>query len=129
MQNWSKGRKFLNFTIICFYALMVFSLLGVGPTIWLDYNTLYGISYDSLNASYAAQAAGVGIGSVPFIPIALKYGRRPVYLASVLITFLSSIWLALSTDIANIIAANFIAGLAGAVSEAIVQMTVCVHGS
>lgn len=93
--------------------------------VWQDYNALYGISYDQLNYTFAAQCIGMALGCAIFIPFALKYGRKPVYIVSTFVVFLTAIWQACLRDLSNMIAANLVSGLFGAVGDTLVQMTVC----
>ncbi|EXJ83940.1 hypothetical protein A1O3_04607 [Capronia epimyces CBS 606.96] len=98
--------------------------LAINPVVWQDYNTLYGISFAQLNYTYAAQCIGMAFGCVFFIPFALKYGRKPVYIASTFVVFLTAVWQACLRDLPNMIAANLVSGLFGAVGDTLVQMTV-----
>jgi MFS family permease len=103
---------------------MDFALLDIATVIYPEYNELLGISYPDLNNTYAANCVGLAFGCVFFIPLALKYGRRPIYLASTLALFLSAIWLALLSTYSQLLAVNILNGLAGATSETLIQMTV-----
>jgi MFS family permease len=67
---------------------------------------------------------GLAIGSLIFIPCALKWGRRPIYLLSILVTLLCGVWFAVTHTYADLMGAYFLCGVSGAVSEAMVQMTV-----
>lgn len=83
-----------------------------------------GFSYESLNDSYAAGSAGLSVGALIFIPFALKFGRRPVYVLSTLVQFFMSIWFAKVETVADIVLVNVFACLVGALAEVLVQMTV-----
>lgn len=61
-----------------------------------------------------------------FIPFSIKYGRRPVYLVTTFVLFICGIWQAVLRDYPNMVAVNVMDGLAGAVADTIVQMTVSV---
>ncbi|OBT71213.1 hypothetical protein VF21_09877 [Pseudogymnoascus sp. 05NY08] len=122
--NWSQFRKFLNFFIAAFCTMMITALLNISPIIWQDYNTELGISYPNLNNAFAANCAGLAVGCLIFIPFALKYGRRPVYIVSAAITFITAIWQALLRDLPNMMATQVISGMSGAVCDVVVQMTV-----
>lgn len=67
---------------------------------------------------------GLAIGCVVFIPFALKFGRRPVYILTTAVCLLCSIWQAVMKGYVSYVASNLISGLAGAVSETLIQMTV-----
>jgi len=103
---------------------MVFAVLDIGVVVFQDYNELLGISYSDLNNTFAANCIGLAFGCILFIPFSLKYGRRPVYLVSQFVQFLCAVWSASLRTYPNMIAVNIFDGLAGAVADTIVQMTV-----
>jgi MFS family permease len=98
--------------------------LDIGPVVWQIYNEELGITYDELNDTFAANCAGLAVGCILFIPFALKYGRRPVYIISTIITFAMAVWQAKLNTFGEMLATQVISGLSGAVSETLVQMTV-----
>ncbi|EKG10849.1 Major facilitator superfamily [Macrophomina phaseolina MS6] len=116
--------KWVNFGIVLLYSLMAFVLLDIGTVIWGDLNTELGISYESLDNSFAANCAGLAVGCIFLIPYALKYGRRPIYLLSCCSMLASAIWQANMETTTDLILSNVFSGVGGAVSEAIVQMTI-----
>jgi MFS family permease len=91
---------------------------------WQNFNEELGMSYDTLNNGYAANMAGLATGCIIFIPIALRIGRRPVYLFTSLIMFAAGAWQAETYTVGDMIGMNAIAGIAGAVNEALFQVTV-----
>lgn len=91
---------------------------------WQNFNEELGMSYDALNNGYAANMAGLATGCIIFIPIALRIGRRPIYLITGLIMFASGIWQAMTYTVGDMVGMNAIAGIAGAVNEALFQVTV-----
>jgi MFS family permease len=82
------------------------------------------MSYSVLNDGYATNMAALSVGCIIFVPIALRIGRRPVYLATALIMMAAAIWQAEMHTVGDMIGANVISGLAGAVNEALFQVTV-----
>ena len=84
------------------------------------------MSYAILNDGYATNMATLSVGCIIFVPIALRIGRRPVYIVTALIMLASAIWQAKMVTVGDMIGSNAISGLAGAVNEAIFQVTVCV---
>ncbi|KAL6246098.1 hypothetical protein RBB50_007251 [Rhinocladiella similis] len=120
----SKWRKTVHMTILCFYALMVFAILCVAVPLWQDFNTELGISYAVLNDSYATNMATLSVGCIFFIPLALRFGRRPVYLVTALIMLASAVWQAKMKTVGDMFGTNALSGFAGAVNEAIFQVTI-----
>lgn len=92
--------------------------------IWGDLNAELGISYTNLNNSFAANCAGLAVGCIFLIPYTVKYGRRPIYILSCSLMLASAIWQAKMRTVTDLILVNVISGIGGAVSEAIVQMTI-----
>ncbi|KAK7419043.1 hypothetical protein QQX98_003545 [Neonectria punicea] len=121
--NWSTGRKTLHMTLLSLYAMMVFAILCVSVPLWQDFNEELGMSYDQLNNGYATNMATLAVGCIIFIPIALRIGRRPVYIVTGLIMLASAIWQAKMQTVGDMIATNAISGIAGAVNEALFQVT------
>ncbi|KAI3571885.1 major facilitator superfamily domain-containing protein [Fusarium oxysporum f. sp. albedinis] len=97
---------------------------GSDPNQPLNFNEELGISYDTLNNGYTANMAGLAIGCITFIPITLRIGRRPVYLVTGLIMFAAGAWQAETYTVGDMVGMNTIAGIAGAVNEALFQVTV-----
>ncbi|KIW16556.1 hypothetical protein PV08_03744 [Exophiala spinifera] len=122
--NWSKARKYINFGIISWYTFMIFVILDVGGVCWGIWVELWNTTFNDLNNIYGANLAGLAMGCVLFIPFALKYGRRVVYIFSVTVTLACTIWMSQVNGVVSLVLANLFSGLAGAVSEALVQMTV-----
>ncbi|KAK4944136.1 hypothetical protein LTR10_016469 [Elasticomyces elasticus] len=122
--NWSAFRKTVHMTILCLYALMVFAILCVAVPLWQDFNEELGMSYAVLNDGYATNMATLSVGCIIFVPIALRLGRRPIYLITALVMLAGAIWQAKMYTVGDMIGSNAITGLAGAVNEAIFQVTV-----
>lgn len=87
-------------------------------------NAEVGVSWENLNNSFALNLAGLAVGCIFFIPFAIKYGRRPIYILSTTVQFATAIWNAKVNSTGELLAVNAVSGVAGAVSEALVQMTI-----
>jgi len=122
--NWSSRRKFVNYSIVCSYVLWTFVQLDVGLTAWGPLMDELGISQFALNASVAANYAGLAFGCLVFIPFLYRYGRRPIYLFSVALQLGSCIYQGLVQNNTDIIVSNLLSGLGGAISETVVQITI-----
>lgn len=122
--NWSKGRKAVQMTLLSFYTIFVFATLTVGVPVWIYISQDIGISMSDLNNAFATNLGALSIGCWLFVPIALRFGRRPVYLVTALILFGFSIWSAKMKSKGEVFATQFLAGIAGAVNETLFQVTV-----
>ncbi|KAF9894360.1 hypothetical protein FE257_007863 [Aspergillus nanangensis] len=97
--NWSTWQKSTNFAIACLFTLMVFT-------------------------TYAAGLAGLAIGCIFFIPLAVMLGRKPVYIFAATVMVLANVGQALFQTRAQYLILQVIAGLAGSVNDTIIQMTI-----
>ncbi|RDW88471.1 hypothetical protein BP6252_00503 [Coleophoma cylindrospora] len=122
--NWPRWRKNWNFSLCCFYTLMVFALIDAATPTWAPMNVELGFSYTILNDSYAVGCGTLAFGAFLLIPFALKYGRRPIYLFSTLAQFAISVWSAKLQTVADIMLVNAFSCGVGALAEVIVQMTI-----
>ncbi|KAM3437121.1 hypothetical protein MY4824_004022 [Beauveria thailandica] len=122
--NWSGSRKAVNFSLVCLYTLLTFVQLDVGFTAWDQYSDELGFNEDTLNGSAAANYLGLALGCIAFIPLVHKIGRRPVYLFSTVLQFVSCIWSARTNTVGDLYGSNVVSGIGGAISETIVQITI-----
>lgn len=66
----------------------------------------------------------LGLGSIILVPLALKFGRRPIYLLTAVVVLITAIWQAVLRDLANMMAAQVFNGIACAVGWTLVPITV-----
>lgn len=114
----------LNFGLVSFYVLMVFVNVDIGTVIWGPVNEELGISFAAMSASFGINCAGLALGCVIFIPFALKFGRRSIYIVSVAGSMATSIWQGRMMTTGDLLGANLVSGLAGSIAETICQMTI-----
>ncbi|KAJ5535969.1 major facilitator superfamily domain-containing protein [Penicillium frequentans] len=122
--NWKQWEKLINYGLVLLYSLLMFIVIGAATPTWAPMNEQLGFSYEILNDSYATGSATLCIGALIFIPVALKFGRRPIYLLSALLQVAICIWFAKVQTIADLMLVNALSCLLGALAEVIVQMTV-----
>ena len=122
--NWTKPEKAWNFTLVSFYILMVFVNLDIGTVIWGDTSRELGYTIQENTWGFGINCLGLAFGCILFIPFALKYGRRPVYIISTAVDMATAIWQAKMVTTGDLFGANILSGLAGAISETICQMTI-----
>ncbi|CAI7617911.1 unnamed protein product [Penicillium crustosum] len=122
--NWAPWRKHLNFGLVCLYALLITEFICAATPTWDPMHDQLGFSWAILNDSYALGCGFLGIGAVILTPFGLKFGRRPLYLISTLVTFGVSIWSAKMQRPVDLLLVNVFSCLFGALSEVIIQMTI-----
>ena len=98
--------------------------LDVCTVTWDAMGADLGFEYEFLNNSYAAGLAGMTIGSIFFIPAAMIFGRKPVYLFAALTMVLVNVGQARFQTRVQFIVLQVLAGLAGSINDTIIQMTV-----
>lgn len=107
------------------YVFLTFVQLDVGFTAWQSYERdIPDVDVPALNNVIAVGNAGLAFGCVFFVPLMHKYGRRPVYLVSTLLQFAACIWSGGLHSLGELYGQNLLAGLSGAVSETIAQVTI-----
>lgn len=122
--NWSKRRKFVNYSLVLIVTLVIFTALSTQIIFWSLLIQDLHVDFQQLNNAQSINSAGLTIGCIFFIPFAIKYGRRPIYIVSTAIMFIMSIWSARMTTVWELYVTNLFLGFAGATNEAIVGLTV-----
>ena len=122
--NWTTIRKAVNFTLVLAVSAVVFTALSIQIIFWQQMVIDLQVSYKQLNNSMCVNFVGLALGCVLFIPLAKKFGRRPVYLVSTAVMAAMAFWTAEIKGYHELYATNLFFGLAGATNEAIVQITV-----
>lgn len=123
-KNWTTARKIINFVPCLAITGVIFSQYSIVTVFWQLWIIDLKCSFEQLNNSQAIGLTGTAVGCMIFIPLAIKYGRRPIYIASMLVMLGMAIWNARMNSITELYIISLITGLAGATNETIVQMTV-----
>lgn len=123
-QNWSKARKYVNFGLVLSYVLFTFVLLDVAPVAYGGLVEDVGYTYQLSTIATALNFIGLAIGCILFIPFTYRYGRRPIYIISVILQLASAIFAAVVQNTDQLLGSSFLMGLGGAISETIVQITI-----
>jgi MFS family permease len=93
---------------------------------WSSINLELGIGFEDLNNGYSAQMAGLSTGCILFVPLSFRYGLRPVWLVTSLLTVLTALWWANMQSRWEWYVINLISGLAGAPNEALMPSVVSI---
>ncbi|KAL3457555.1 MFS transporter [Aspergillus heterothallicus] len=122
--NWSTARKACNYTLVLAVTALIFTALTIQSIFWQLMVVDLGVTYTELNRAMSVNFVGLAMGCVLFIPLAKKFGRRPIYLVSTALMLVTSFWSAKLTSLEELYATNLLQGLAGATNESIVQITI-----
>jgi MFS family permease len=100
---------------------------GMTPILAAGFNQVaetYNIAVHRVSLTTGLYMMGLGIGCVMMSPTAIKFGKRPVYLASCVLFILSSVWCALSPNFSSLIVARIFQGIAVSPVECLPSATV-----
>lgn len=122
--HWSTWRKQVNFFFVSLFTLTSFATMCQASVVWGPQTRDLGWQFSELNRGYAFSIAGLGLGCPLFIPVAVKFGRRPVYLFGIVLSLGTSLWQAQMTSLYELYAISFLEGMAASLTEACVQMTI-----
>ena len=65
-----------------------------------------------------------GIGNLFWMPVANKYGRRPVYIISFALYLATAFWLAFTKGYGSFLAARIVMGLAAGAAECLAPLSI-----
>lgn len=122
--NWSPWRKRRSFAMIVVYTL------GIGIPTTLQYSVLAAITADTgISTSALVQGTGLmflflGWSCLFWQPIALTYGRRGVYLLSMLLSIPLMVWTAYSTSAGEWYAHRILLGFTASPIESLPEVSV-----
>ncbi|KAF3769625.1 MFS general substrate transporter [Cryphonectria parasitica EP155] len=122
--NWQKWRKYLNFGLATFYAVMAFAQINATTPTWGPMEDELGFDAVLMNNTYAIGCATLALGSFMLIPFALKYGLRPIYILSSAAQMAIMIWAARTETAGDWWGVNALQCWVGSLAETMVQMTV-----
>ncbi|KIK50273.1 hypothetical protein GYMLUDRAFT_209250 [Collybiopsis luxurians FD-317 M1] len=122
--NWTRRRKLV--ATVCLHSYVV----AVGIASAAIYSVLTPISdetvmtLDQLNAGTGYMFLFFGLGCLVWQPVACKWGKRPVYLLSLLGTLATCVWVPYTRSNGAWIASKILQGFMGAPIESLAEMTV-----
>ncbi len=115
--NWSPKRKLLSTTCMCVYTLMIGIASAAIYSVLEPIAKDTGLTLNDLNAGTGYMFLLFGWGCLVWQPLALQYGKRPVYLLSILATMAIMIWVPYTTSNGQWIASKVLQGFFGAPSN------------
>ncbi|AEO68508.1 uncharacterized protein THITE_2090020 [Thermothielavioides terrestris NRRL 8126] len=122
--NWPQWRKELCLFIVGLSAAVVGAY---GPMLspgFVPVAAELNISIDVLSQSTAWLILTIGLGLFLTNPLAKIFGRRPIYLLSIIIMFVTSVWGAAVTEYNSFLGSRIVAGIGMAPYEVLVQCTI-----
>ncbi|KAF2817485.1 MFS1 family protein [Mytilinidion resinicola] len=122
--NWAIWRR-----DAALYSLGFYCMVGGGmtPILAAGFNNVaqtYDVSISRVSLTTGLYMMGLGLGGVIASPTAILYGKRPVYLVSIIIFCLASVWCALSPSYPSLVVARIVQGMAVSPVEVLPSATV-----
>ncbi|KAG4430758.1 hypothetical protein IFR05_013759 [Cadophora sp. M221] len=122
--NWSQGRKSLHMFCIFIYCLFVGIASAALYSVLVPMSMSTGLSFANLNAGTGYMFLFFGWGCVIWQPLALQYGKRPVYLFSILATLAIQMWSPYCKTSGQWYANKILQGLFGSPIESLCEISV-----
>ncbi|KAL6828593.1 MFS general substrate transporter [Trichoderma camerunense] len=133
--NWSTWRKYYVAGVLCL-TMAVSNFLAAGPAIAVP-ATAADFFPDSLtDGTFATSAIPktayfftttsllIGLGNIVWVPLANKWGRRPVYVVSYMIYFATAVWLIFEKSYAGFLAGRILMGFGAGAAETLAPITI-----
>ncbi|KAJ5904332.1 hypothetical protein N7504_006715 [Penicillium tannophilum] len=132
--NWSRVYR-IYIAIISCAAIFLAQFLAAGPSVDMIgiIQDLFGISptdpgYSSalskMSYAFSGTSFAQGMSNLVYMPLIIKYGRRPVYIISFIIYGACALWAGLAKDYNEELAARIIMGFAGGSAECLAPLTI-----
>ncbi|KAK3672392.1 hypothetical protein LTR78_007699 [Recurvomyces mirabilis] len=117
--RWSFWRKTYHLFLLFWYSSIVGAVTNWESVIYLNLMEAYNTTIDQLNIGAAVMILLLGVGNVFFVLLSNKFGRRSVYIWTMLMVVVSQIIMALSKDIRYYQGAHFLLGMDAAPFKAL----------
>ncbi|OQE42189.1 hypothetical protein PENCOP_c004G08268 [Penicillium coprophilum] len=125
--NWSEWKKMINLVLVAFHACMgTFTAAAIIPA-FLDLSKALGVGMQDVAYLTSLQIAILGGAPLFWKPLSNRYGRRPIFLVSLICSLVCNIGCAKSTTYASMAACRalvaFFISPASAIGSAVVMET------
>ncbi|KAJ5542232.1 Major facilitator superfamily domain general substrate transporter [Penicillium sp. DV-2018c] len=125
--NWPEWKKLMNLILVAFHACMgTFTAAGIIPA-YLDMSKDLGVSIQEVSYLTSLQIAILGGAPLFWKPLSNRYGRRPIFLISLILSLVCNVGCAKSTTYGSVAACRalvaFFIAPASAIGSAVVTET------
>ncbi|KAF2648380.1 MFS general substrate transporter [Lophiostoma macrostomum CBS 122681] len=132
--NWS-GRYRWYIAILVSAAIFFCNFLAAGPTVVITEVTADFFGPPTTNPNFVADISQTaylftttalmqGMGALFWMPVIIKYGRRPVYVLSFVLYTICAVWAGASHSYESELASRIIMGLAAGAAEVLAPLTI-----
>ncbi|KAK0376111.1 hypothetical protein CLIM01_06531 [Colletotrichum limetticola] len=122
--NWSPRRKYQLLACICVYCLAVGIASAAIYSVLVPISTATGLTLADLNSGTGYMFLAFGWGCLIWQPLAQKFGKRPVYLFTLLGSMAIMLWAPYATTGSNWIANKVLQGAIGAPIESLCEISI-----
>ncbi|CCX15514.1 major facilitator superfamily domain-containing protein [Pyronema domesticum] len=122
--NWPSWRRDCALIALGWHCLVGGGQTPVLAAGFKDVSETFGVTIPEVALTTGLYMLGLGIGCVISSPTALIYGKRPVYLAGVVLFLAASVWAAASKSYVSLVLARIIMGIGVAPCESLPSATI-----
>ncbi|KAL4755708.1 MFS transporter [Aspergillus foveolatus] len=130
--NWPTIQKYYLAGLVCVGVFLV-NFVAAGPAVALEQITKDLVGPGESPSEFMASISTVaytqtvfslmiGVGNLIWVPLAIKYGKRPVYIAAFLLMVGSNIWGRCANAFGSELASRIVYGFAGAAPEIVATL-------
>ncbi|KAF2102510.1 MFS general substrate transporter [Rhizodiscina lignyota] len=117
--SWSTARKHMAFVSISFFVFLSnYTLASITPG-FLGIVEEFGVTITKATYLLTTQILSLGVGNLFWIPLSLKFGKRPICIISSAIFFAACVWSAKAGSYGSLLGARIIQGFGASSSEAL----------
>lgn len=122
--NWTRLRKEYHFALVWLWSFfMAMSIHYNGPLfgVMIEY---YHTTLNEFNITQGFGYLFLAVGCVVLQPLALKYGRRPVYMIGTILNIIANIEIGAGKELGALYAQQTLSGLGAAPVDSLVQISI-----
>lgn len=121
--QWSLARKIWHTALVCFITALTAATSNDAGSASEGFNEELGIDYSYFNTGAGVLFIGIGYWALLSSPAVHLYGRRLLYLVSMIFGLIGSVWFGAAKDADDTIWSQLFVGASEAVAEAVVQLS------
>ncbi|KAI0974290.1 major facilitator superfamily domain-containing protein [Xylaria arbuscula] len=128
--RWNQAYKYYIATVVCL-GMLVCNFLAAGPTVAIEAtatdffpNTDVNHSVSRVAYFFTSTSLAQGTSNFVWVPLANRFGRRPVYIISYVIFLAAAVWLIFEKHFIGFLVGRILLGLGSGAAEALAPMTI-----
>lgn len=123
-QNWSKYKKYWSLFLISFYACVNSFGENNWGAAWTTISADTGVTLTDMNGGSALNYLLLGCVNILWIPTAMKFGRKIVFILSLVFVMAAGIWGKFFTGTAQYYVMEVVSGIGTSAYQALIQLSV-----